>query len=176
MVLNYILLVSLFLNLDNGGQSIYQKNLKKTNKVLSKLWEDQSVSVKPIEFNEEVIKKYQLDTPELYSLVSGTGEQVAYLCMREAQSKADTYTYLIIYNSTLQVEHIEVLEYRENYGGEISSKRFLRQFKGSSSSKNLVVGSDIDGITGATISVKSLVHSLNNSNSELAKLKELGAI
>jgi Na+-transporting NADH:ubiquinone oxidoreductase subunit NqrC len=48
------------------------------------------------------------------------------------------------------------LIYRENYGGEIGSKRWLKQFIGMTEPKNYV-----DGISGATISVNSMKYSIN---------------
>ena len=176
MVLSWILIVAMMFNPDNGGASIYQKNIKRTTKVISKLWEDQAMQVTPVEFNQTIISEHGLKTPELYNLLSDSGEAHAYMCMRSAPSKADDFTYMVIYDLDFKVKHVEVLEYRENYGGEISSKRFLRQFQGSDSSNRLIMGEHVDGITGATISVKSIVHSINVLNKQLSELKSLGAI
>ena len=60
-----------------------------------------------------------------------------------------------------QVENVTILEYRESRGGEVRHDFFTDQFLGSSleskSSKNIAnLNTDIDGITGATYSVRSL--------------------
>ena len=51
--------------------------------------------------------------------------------------------------------------YRESHGGEVGSKRWLKQFIGVSSKKYLEYQDDIVGISGATISVKSMTNEVN---------------
>ncbi len=54
-----------------------------------------------------------------------------------------------------RIARVEVMAYREAYGGEIKDPRFLRQFVGRTITDVLKPGLDIDGITGATISSRS---------------------
>ena len=49
-----------------------------------------------------------------------------------------------------------ILDYQEIRGKPIAQKRFLNQFKRKAWNDRLVLGKDIDGITGATISSRSL--------------------
>ena len=51
--------------------------------------------------------------------------------------------------------------YREDHGGEVGSKRWLKQFTGATTSKTLIYQEDIVGISGATISVKSMTNEVN---------------
>jgi len=51
-----------------------------------------------------------------------------------------------------RVRRVDILEYRESYGGEIRSPSWLAQFVGKSASSPLQVGSDIRNISGATLS------------------------
>jgi hypothetical protein len=51
-----------------------------------------------------------------------------------------------------------VLEYRESRGRDIRSKRFLRQFRDAALRDDQQLDRRIDGITGATISVKSITN------------------
>jgi len=51
--------------------------------------------------------------------------------------------------------------YREDRGGEIGSKRWLRQFIGKSKGEFLKYQKDIAAISGATISVKSMTTEVN---------------
>ena len=62
----------------------------------------------------------------------------------------------------------KVLVYREDYGGEIGSKRWLKQFIGKTQHDELRYGDNIVAISGATISVRSMTHAMNNI---LASLK-----
>ena len=47
---------------------------------------------------------------------------------------------------------MDILQYRESYGGEIRSPSWLAQFVGKSSASPLQVGNDIRNISGATLS------------------------
>jgi FMN-binding domain len=51
-----------------------------------------------------------------------------------------------------RVQRVEILAYRESYGGEIRSPSWLAQFVGKTSGSALKVGSDIRNISGATLS------------------------
>jgi major membrane immunogen (membrane-anchored lipoprotein) len=64
----------------------------------------------------------------------------------------------------------KVLVYREDYGGEIGSKRWLKQFTGKMYNDDLRYGDNIVAISGATISVKSFTDAINNLLISLKKL------
>ena len=51
-----------------------------------------------------------------------------------------------------RVQRVEILAYRESYGGEIRSPSWLAQFVGKTSGSALKVGGDIRNISGATLS------------------------
>ncbi len=51
-----------------------------------------------------------------------------------------------------RVRRVDILQYRESYGGEIRSPSWLAQFVGKTSASPLKVGSDIRNISGATLS------------------------
>ena len=55
-----------------------------------------------------------------------------------------------------QIIKTEIIKYREPYGGEISGKNWLKQFEKKSSNSKFRVGYEIDGISGATMSVHSI--------------------
>ena len=87
-------------------------------------------------------------------------------------SKVDTFNYLIIFKTDGKIEKVSVLLYKENYGGEIASKRFLRQFEGKSNGLNLEYNQDIDGISGATISVQAITRDIRENSITFSKLLE----
>ena len=47
---------------------------------------------------------------------------------------------------------VDILQYRESYGGEVREAGWLAQFVGKTSGSALRVGSDIRNISGATLS------------------------
>jgi hypothetical protein len=51
-----------------------------------------------------------------------------------------------------RVRRVDILQYRESYGGEIRSPSWLAQFVGKTGASPLKVGSDIRNISGATLS------------------------
>ena len=51
-----------------------------------------------------------------------------------------------------RVRRVEIMEYRESYGGEINSRSWLEQFVGKTSHDPLTVDRDIRNISGATLS------------------------
>ena len=55
-----------------------------------------------------------------------------------------------------RIEKIKVLIFRESRGSEVRHGYFTRQFKSVQLSDNLELNKDIDGITGATLSVRAL--------------------
>jgi Na+-translocating ferredoxin:NAD+ oxidoreductase RnfG subunit len=50
------------------------------------------------------------------------------------------------------VHRVEILQYRESYGGEIRSPSWLAQFVGKTSGSSLKINGDIRNIAGATLS------------------------
>ncbi|MFC1720258.1 FMN-binding protein [Pseudomonadota bacterium] len=54
------------------------------------------------------------------------------------------------------IESLRVLMYRENRGGEVATPSFTEQFNGSALDHDNTLDAPIDGITGATLSVRAL--------------------
>ncbi len=51
-----------------------------------------------------------------------------------------------------RVHRVDILQYRESYGGEVRERGWLAQFVGKTGASPLKVGSDIRNISGATLS------------------------
>jgi FMN-binding domain len=60
--------------------------------------------------------------------------------------------YAVALDPTGRVRRVDILQYRESYGGEIRSPSWLAQFVGKSSASLLKVNNDIRNISGATLS------------------------
>ena len=87
---------------------------------------------------------------------------LGYAYVSKALSKTDSFDYLVLLDPELVIIKVKVLVYREDYGGEIGSKRWLKQFIGKTQDDNLRYGDNIVAISGATISVKSFTEAINN--------------
>ena len=70
--------------------------------------------------------------------------------------KSQPITFLVIFSPTGKIIRVDVIRYREPYGGAVGSRNWLNQFTGKSGSDGFKVDKDIDSITGATISVNSV--------------------
>ena len=72
-------------------------------------------------------------------------------------------TYLTCFNMDGQLINAHIVKYREDYGYEVGNRRWLNQFLGLDASSDYNVGINIDGISGATISVNSVSRGINRS-------------
>jgi hypothetical protein len=64
--------------------------------------------------------------------------------------------YAVALDTSGRVMRVEILQYRESYGGEVREPGWLAQFVGKTSASPLKVGSDIRNISGATLSSQHL--------------------
>jgi Na+-translocating ferredoxin:NAD+ oxidoreductase RnfG subunit len=66
--------------------------------------------------------------------------------------KHDFITYAVAVSADGTVSGVEILEYRESYGGEIRNPKWRQQFVGKRPGAQLKLDSDIKNISGATLS------------------------
>jgi Na+-translocating ferredoxin:NAD+ oxidoreductase RnfG subunit len=93
-----------------------------------------------------------------------------------APSQTKYFDYIVIFDDNLTIQSIKILVYREDYGGEIGSKRWLSQFKGKGLIERFKYRKNIAAISGATISVNSITDAVNDILSYLTSLKTQGVI
>jgi FMN-binding domain len=60
--------------------------------------------------------------------------------------------YSVSLDASGRIRQVDILAYRESYGGEIRSPSWLAQFVGKTGASPLQVGNDIRNISGATLS------------------------
>lgn len=80
----------------------------------------------------------------------------------KAFGKVDYFDYLVLFDEDLFILKTKILVYREDYGGEIGSKRWLKQFIGKTQNDELRYGNNIAAISGATISVQAMTKAMND--------------
>ena len=98
---------------------------------------------------------------------------IGYAYLDKAPSKTDQFDYLVLFDADLIIKKAKILVYREDYGGEIGSKRWLKQFIGISSTDRLIYEKDIIAISGATISAHSMTIAVNKLLQSVDKLHQL---
>ena len=87
---------------------------------------------------------------------------LGYAYISKAFGKVDYFDYLVLLDKDLIILKTKILVYREDYGGEIGSKRWLKQFIGKTQNDELTYGNNIAAISGATISVQVMTNAMNN--------------
>lgn len=64
-------------------------------------------------------------------------------------------TFIVGISLEFKVQRVALMVFRETRGAEVNDARFTNQFRGKSKKDRLLVGSDIIGITGATLSSRA---------------------
>ena len=80
---------------------------------------------------------------------------------------AEFFDYFILFDKTKSVTSVVVYNYEATHGQEITAKGWLKQFAGFNGSRNLVVGKNIDSISGATISVNAITDDITRKTALL---------
>jgi len=136
------------------------------------------------DFNMEAIEIPKVISSELPSVFSDDNffqiktidSLLGYAYIGKAPSKTDKFDYLVLFDTEFIIKKSKVLIYREDYGGEIGSKRWLKQFIGKSENDTLLHGKDIMAISGATISTMSLTKAINDLLKSIKILHEKGTL
>lgn len=153
------------------GADLPSSVIKKIDKTIQSLWENEIIKKEKIDISSD----RSLGNDNLYKLVSNNNLK-GYFVLSKAKSRVDFFDYMIIYKPDLSILLINVLIYREDYGGEIASKRWLNQFIGKSDFNEMNFGTDIQGISGATISARSLTKDVQEVTNNIQALKNKGAL
>jgi Na+-translocating ferredoxin:NAD+ oxidoreductase RnfG subunit len=152
--------------------SIPKNYQKKIDKEIHAIFEIASYNKIPVELDQEILGKMtkSFNAEGFFKIIKEEVE-LGYFYFGHAPSKADEFDYVVIFDQNLIIKKIKILAYREDYGGEISSKRWLRQFDGIQTGTALQYGKDIKGISGATISARSMTAAVNELLSNIALIE-----
>lgn len=101
---------------------------------------------------------------------------LGFAVVREVRGKDQPITFLVATDSADRLRDIDILVYREPYGGEVAYEAWRRQFRGKSADDRLQVGRDIRGISGATISVHAVTLGVRRALSDLTTWHRSGTI
>ena len=154
------------------------KNLeKKVIKEVKKAFEVENFSMDAVAISEELNTKLptKLTPDNFYKLTNGS-VLLGYVFVDKASSKTAKFDFLVLFDQNLRVKHSKVLIYREEYGGEIGSKRWLKQFIGKTGGDRVDHETNIDGIAGATISVRSMTNAIDDLLQTIGILQTNGTL
>ena len=82
--------------------------------------------------------------------VSGDG----WFIVDEVVGKHEFITYAVGLSADGSVKQIEIMDYRETYGGQIRDQKWRDQFVGKTNKSTLKLDNDIKNISGATLSCR----------------------
>lgn len=114
----------------------------------------------PVSFQEDNFQKIVVNK-----------DVVGYFYFGKALSKTDTFDFVVIFDANFIIKKIKILAYREDYGGEIGSTRWLKQFMDLGNDDSVAYGKEIKAISGATISATSMTIAVNNLLQSITILK-----
>ena len=136
---------------------------KKVRKEIVNTFKIEKFDIEPVVISNEVIKSLPSDFSKNNLMkIKVVDSLLGYFYTSKAPSKADDFDYMVLLDSELIVLKAKILVYREDYGGEIGSRRWLKQFIGKTHHDDLKYGDNIMAISGATISVRSMTNAMNN--------------
>lgn len=116
-----------------------------------------------------------IDSSTAYRIVRGDSV-LGFAVVREVKGKDQPITFLVATDTADRLRDVDILVYREPYGGEVAYEAWRRQFRGKSTDDALQVGRDIRTISGATISVNAVTLGVRNALKDLTTWRQSGAL
>ncbi len=117
----------------------------------------------------------QVDTASVLR-VSRVDSLLGFAVVGNVLGKDQPITFLVAIDPTDRLKDVDILVYREPYGGEVAYEPWRRQFRGKSARDSLRVGKEIRSISGATISVHAVTLGVRRVLAQLTAWHASGAI
>ncbi|NPD43999.1 MULTISPECIES: FMN-binding protein [unclassified Lentimicrobium] len=144
---------------------------KRINRNLVKYFEKESFNKKTIAVHDSILTKtnsyfYQVEntlkTRGGYMVITiANGCKVGGCDVEhEVDEEFEQFWVYSFYSSEAELLDLKILDYQSEHGYEITSKWWLKQFV-KHQKETYRYGKNIDGISGATISIKSMIREMN---------------
>ena len=131
---------------------------KKIQKVLSKTFENK------IFVKEEMAVNQKSENESWFGITEKSSKKnLGIVSVNSAIGRFDKFDFMVVFNPNKSIKTVKVLIYREDHGGEIGSKRWLKQFEGKTPKEANNLTQDIDGISGATMSCDAITKEIQKS-------------
>lgn len=104
--------------------------------------------------------------------VNSSGKLLGFAYLGEAASMKRMFDYVVFFDKNLIIKKSKVLIYREDFGRQIGTRRWLSQFDGKGPQSDLEYGKNIAAISGATISASSMTRAVNAVLESIALLQK----
>lgn|GEM_PF-153572 len=163
------------------GSHIFAGGIKEDaeTKIKKQFGETVSLTFKKVSLSAEVKRdisqkvKQRFYQNEVYAWkISEAKKTIGFAVLDNVKGKSLPITFMVLFDKEGKILNSFVLKYREPVGGEISHTSWNRQFTGYTPDSSFVVGMDIDGISGATISVNALTRGIHKLSYLIHTIKD----
>ena len=134
-----------------------------------------AASVKRIFGAGAIASPVMIDSSTAYRIARGDSV-LGFAVVREVKGKDQPITFLVATDTADRLRDVDIMVYREPYGGEVAYDAWRRQFRGKSADDALQVGRDIRTISGATISVNAVTLGVRKALSDLTAWHQSGTL
>jgi hypothetical protein len=136
---------------------------RKEVKVISSFF-NANTTAEPVVVSPVIVSNPEIFYPDdcIYAITE-SGNLKGYLISTHAKGRYDYFDYSIIFSEELVLLHIFVTVYRSDHGAAICQKHWLSQFEGYNGGI-LMIGKDIDAVSGGTISAHAIVDGVYRSH------------
>lgn len=183
-----ILFIAIFLyNTNIYSQNNIDYNHKSINKLLVKINKTEKNELLEIEILPSIIDETNLNG-KYFEIKNSDSSSVKYIYIGRVNScrvggcsisreiknneEHEYFDYFIFYDRLLNVKLVKVFNYQASHGQEITAIGWLKQFIGYNVAEDLIVGKNIDAISGATISVYGITFDVQYKTELLSKVIE----
>lgn len=108
--------------------------------------------------------------------VSRGDSLLGFAAVGNVTGKDQPITFLVAMDPADRLKDVDVLVYREPYGGEVAYDAWRKQFRGKTAADSLRVGREIRSISGATISVNAVTLGVRRLLADLTRWHRSGTI
>lgn len=115
------------------------------------------------------------DTSDVLRVTRGDS-LLGFALVRSVMGKEEPIVILVAMDRADSLKDVDILEYREPYGGEVAYESWRRQFRGRTVAAPLEPGRDIRGISGATISVNAVTLGVRRALADLTRWHRAGVL
>lgn len=124
---------------------------------------------------DAVADSLSIDGSTVLGIRRGTA-RIGFAVVRNVTGKDQPITFLVATDPAGILKDVDVLVYREPYGGEVAYESWRKQFRGKTADSSLVVDRDIRSISGATISVHAVTEGIRRALADLARWQREGRL
>lgn len=141
--------VQVYLNLDEALKKVFPK----ADKTWTEEWQPTSAEKQSIEF---ALGWRLPEETFVFHRASKKGKDQGYAMVDEQRGRFKPITFMVQVSPQGKVGRVEVMVYRESRGDGVQRQRFLKQFRGKSTSDPIRMNRDITVLSGATMSSRAL--------------------